>query len=198
VSSPDGRRGQIIFLNGTSSSGKSSIAEQLLLMLDPPHFYMAVDTINGMRARQKTSELDPAGLAAVLTRTRAGFHRAVAGMAAAGNDVIVDHVLSEPWRLLDCLDVLADYRVVFVGVRCSPGELERRERARRDRLPGQAAAQLDQVHAHELYDLECDTTAASPHECAVRITEFISQQGTGTAFDRLRARFRPAATRPLA
>lgn len=53
VSSPDGRRGPIIFLNGTSSSGKSSIAEQLLLMLDRPHFYMAVDTINGMRARQK-------------------------------------------------------------------------------------------------------------------------------------------------
>jgi chloramphenicol 3-O-phosphotransferase len=36
-----GRRGQIIFLNGTSSSGKSSIAGQLLLMLDPPHFHRA-------------------------------------------------------------------------------------------------------------------------------------------------------------
>lgn len=31
-----GRRGQIILLNGTSSSGKSSIAGQLMLMLDPP------------------------------------------------------------------------------------------------------------------------------------------------------------------
>ena len=40
-----GRRGQIIFLNGTSSSGKSSIAGQLLLMLDPPHFHMSVDAI---------------------------------------------------------------------------------------------------------------------------------------------------------
>ncbi len=57
-----GRRGRIIFLNGTSSSGKSSIAEQLLLMLDPPHFHMSVDAINGKWAEQKTRELDDAGL----------------------------------------------------------------------------------------------------------------------------------------
>ena len=90
-----GRRGQIIFLNGTSSSGKSSIAGQLLLMLDPPHFHMSVDA-NSMRAKQKTRDLDDAGLEAVLARTRAGFHRAVAGMAEAGNNVIADHVLSGP------------------------------------------------------------------------------------------------------
>jgi chloramphenicol 3-O phosphotransferase len=45
-----GRRGQIIFLNGTSSSGKSSIAGQLL-RLDPPHFHMSVDAINSMRGQ---------------------------------------------------------------------------------------------------------------------------------------------------
>src|SRR5512142_3216555 len=143
-----GRRGQIIFLNGTSSSGKSSIARQLQLMLDPPHFHMSIDAINGMRAKQKTRELDDAGLQAVLSRTRAGFHRAVAGMAEAGNDVIVDHVLSEPWRLLDCLAVMAGYRVVFVGVRCAPAELERRERERGDRTQGAALAQEPLVHAH--------------------------------------------------
>lgn len=74
--------GQIIFLNGTSSSGKSSIAEQLLLVLDRPFFHLSVDLFNGMRARERTRELSPGELAAVLARTRAGFHRAVAGMAA--------------------------------------------------------------------------------------------------------------------
>jgi chloramphenicol 3-O phosphotransferase len=117
---PDsGRRGQIIFLNGTSSSGKSGIAEELRLLLDPPHFHMSVEAFNSMRARQKTLELDPAELDAVLARTRAGFHRAVAGMAEAGNDLVVDHVLSEQWRLLDCLAVRTGYRVAFVGVHCS-------------------------------------------------------------------------------
>jgi hypothetical protein len=36
----------------------------LLLMLDPPHFHMSVDAINGMRAKEKTLELDPAALTA--------------------------------------------------------------------------------------------------------------------------------------
>jgi chloramphenicol 3-O phosphotransferase len=48
-----GRRGHVIFLNGISSSGKSSIAGQLLLMLDPPHFHMSVDAINGMRPSRR-------------------------------------------------------------------------------------------------------------------------------------------------
>jgi chloramphenicol 3-O phosphotransferase len=182
-----GRRGQIIFLNGTSSSGKSSIAGQLLLMLDPPHFHMSVDAINSMRAKQKSRELDEAELEAVLARTRAGFHRAVAGMAEAGNDVIADHVLSEPWRLRDCLEVMAGYRVVFVGVRCSPAELERRERERGDRPAGVALAQQVWVHAHGLYDVECDTTRASPYGCAVRITDFLGSGQAATAFDRLRS-----------
>jgi chloramphenicol 3-O phosphotransferase len=182
-----GRRGQIIFLNGTSSSGKSSIAGQLLLMLDPPHFHLSVDAINCMRAKQKTRELDDAELQTVLARTRAGFHRAVAGMAEAGNDVIADHVLSEPWRLRDCLEVMAGYQVVFVGVRCSAAELVRRERERGDRPPGVALAQQAQVHAHGLYDVECDTTTASPYDWAVRITDFLRTGQVPTAFDRLRS-----------
>src|ERR1700691_2659159 len=115
-----GPPGQIIFLNGASSSGKTSIASQLLVVLDQPWFHMPVDAINSMRAKRRTSELSQPELDLVLTRTRAGFHRAVAGMAAAGNNVVMDHVLSERWRLLDCLAVFADFDVVFVGVSCDP------------------------------------------------------------------------------
>jgi chloramphenicol 3-O phosphotransferase len=179
--------GRVILLNGASSSGKSSIARQLQLVLDPPHFHMPVDAINSMRAREKSLELDPAELDAVLARTRAGFHRAVAGMARAGNDVIADHVLSERWRLLDCLEVMAGLQVVFVGVRCSPAELERRERARGDREPGQAARQQDSVHALGCYDVEVDTTSASPRECAGLIADYLAAGHAPTGFDRLRA-----------
>src|SRR5690242_15266810 len=138
-------------------------------------------------AKQKTRELDEAALAAVLTRTRAGFHRAVAGLAEAGNDVVMDHALSEPWRLLDCLAVMAGYRVVFVGVRFAPAELERRERECGDRTPGMAVAQEPLVHAHGRYDVECDTTEASPYDCAVRVRDFLRAGQEPTAFDRLRS-----------
>ena len=179
--------GQVLFLNGTSSSGKSSIAEQLLLVLDRPFFHMPVDAVNAMRARQRTLELGPAEQTAVLARTRAGFHRAVAGMAQAGNDVVADYVLSEQWRLLDCLTVLAGLDVVFIGVRCSPRELARREQERGDRHPGQAAAQLRQVHSYGSYDIECDTTTASPRDCALAIKHSLGQLPAARAFDRLRS-----------
>jgi chloramphenicol 3-O phosphotransferase len=152
--SPQTSRGLIVFLNGTSSSGKSSIARELLTILDEPYFHLPVDAFHAMR----TSRESPAErLQAILKRTWMGFHRAVAGMAAAGNNVVVDHLFSEPWRLDDCLDLFCPEDVVLVGVRCPLPELKRREQARGDRLPGLAARQIDQVHAHGVYDIECDT-----------------------------------------
>lgn len=192
----DVRHGRIIFLNGTSSSGKSSIARELLAILDgDPYFHLAVDGIGAMRA---TKEVAPEALDGVLRRTRMGFHRAVAGMAAAGNDLVVDHVLSEPWRLQDCLTVLADAEVFLVGVHCPLEELERRERARADRPPGLAAYQYERVHAHGLYDIECDSGTASARDCAERIkaqVEAYTARGEApTAFRLLRER-RPHMTR---
>jgi len=184
-----GPPGRIILLNGASGSGKTSIAEQLLLVLDEPWFHVPVDAINAMRARRRTLELSPAELELVLARTRAGFHRAVAGMAAAGNNVVADHVLSERWRLLDCLAVLEDFDVVFVGVRCAKEALKRRTRLRGDRDVDTVLAQHQRVHAHGRYDLECDTTDASPLECALSIKAFLAADPhSPRAFDELRAR----------
>lgn len=45
------RRGLVIFLNGTSSSGKSSIATELLRTLEEPCFHMPVDAFHAMRSR---------------------------------------------------------------------------------------------------------------------------------------------------
>jgi chloramphenicol 3-O phosphotransferase len=178
--------GRIIFLNGTSSSGKSSIARELLDILDDGvFFHLAVDSFNAMRSKR---ELGAEELDAALRRTRMGFHRSIAAMAEVGNDIVVDHVLSEPWRLLDCLTVLPPEDVLFVGVHCPLDELARRELARGDRPPGLAAHQYDLVHAHGDYDLECDTSTASPRECAQRIKKLLPYRPNPTAFTRLRRR----------
>lgn len=183
------RNGRIIFLNGTSSSGKSSIARELLAILDgDPWFHLAVDGVNAMRANR---EVAPEALDGILRRTRMGYHRAVAGMAAAGNDLVVDHILSEPWRLADLLDVLSGFDVFLVGVRCPLPELERRERERGDRLPGAAAYQYARVHAHGVYDVEVDSGADTPRACAEQIRAYVegavSRGESPTAFARLRA-----------
>ncbi|MFG2720141.1 chloramphenicol phosphotransferase CPT family protein [Streptomyces sp. NPDC048416] len=176
--------GLIIFLNGTSSAGKSSIAGELLPILGDTYFYLSVDAFHAMRRTPR--DLAPDELRGVLERTWRGFHRAVAGMAAGGNNVVVDHVLSERWRLLDCLDLFAPADVVLVAVRCPLPELERRERQRGDRPPGLAARQFAQVHAHGLYDVECDTSTTSPLDCARQIRDFLPRRPSPTAFERLK------------
>ena len=177
--------GRIVLLNGTSSSGKSSIATDLLRGWPSPAFRLAVDDINAMRAKAQTLALDAPALTETLRRTRAGFHRAVAGMAAAGNDVIMDHLLSEPWRLADCLELFRPYAVFFVGVLCDPAELTRRELARGDREAGTAAAQLGLVHTHGEYDLTVDTTHRSAADCAADILAALERPPDPSAFRRL-------------
>jgi chloramphenicol 3-O phosphotransferase len=180
--------GCVVILNGPSSSGKSSIARQLLVDLSRPFFHMGIDMFGAMRSESRTKELDSPALDEVLRRTRAGFHRAVVGMALAGNDVIMDYVFSEPWRLDDCLDVMEDLDVVLVGVHCSLEELQRRERSRGDRQAGLAEKQFAVVHAHAIYDLEVDTSVDSTSACSVMIKELLEAPPVRRAFDVLRAK----------
>ncbi|TPQ23456.1 phosphotransferase-like protein [Streptomyces sporangiiformans] len=185
--------GTVILLNGTSSSGKSSIARALLGILDGTWFHMPVDAFHAMRCERPIADED---LQPEIDRTVKGFHRAVAGMAAGGNNLVVDHPLSRRWRLLDLLDLLVPEDVVFIAVRCPLPELERREAARGDRQPGLAAMQYSQVHSHELHDLAVDTSRHTPEECALRIRGFLSERPSPTAFATLqRALRKPAAGR---
>jgi chloramphenicol 3-O phosphotransferase len=179
--------GRIILLNGASSSGKSSIGRALLPLLPDPWFFVPVDAIGEMRSTVHTRVLDEAGIAAMLRRTRAGYHRAVAALASAGNDVIMDYPLSEPWRIEDLLTTLDGYDVTLVEVRCAPDELDRRERARGDRPVGLARSQTLVYELGER-DITVDTTATGPEACARAIAGALDTITAPKAFDRLRRR----------
>ncbi|MGW7610049.1 phosphotransferase-like protein [Streptomyces sp. NPDC054766] len=182
--------GTVILLNGTSSSGKTSIARALLDLLDGTWFHMPVDAFHAMRGGRGGREMSDEDLQAEIDRTAKGFHRAVAGMAAGGNNLVVDHPLSRRWRLLDLLDLLVPEDTVLVGVRCPLPELERRELERGDRQPGLAALQYGQVHSHGLHDLDVDTSLSSAEDCAQHIRDFLSDRPRPTAFDTLRRTLR--------
>lgn len=169
-------------MNGTSSSGKSSIAKELLATLDGAWFHLAIDQFHRIRARREWTDET---FLPVFQRTVLGFHRAVAGMASAGNDVVVDHIMGERWRLADCLTVFAGLPVYFVGIRCSLPELERRERERGNRTIGRAALQFPLVHQHGAYDVEVDSERQTPAECAALIRDRL-YAAPPTAFDQLR------------
>lgn len=179
------RPGRILLLNGASSSGKSSIGRALLPLLPDPWFLVPVDGISEMRSTVHTRVLDDAQIDEMLRRTRLGYHRAVAGLASAGNDVIMDYPLSERWRLDDLLHTLQGYDVTLVEVRCSPDELERRERDRGDRPAGLSRSQT-LVYAHGEYDVVVDTTTTAPEECAATIARALEAIPPPKAFARLR------------
>ncbi|WP_018347948.1 chloramphenicol phosphotransferase CPT family protein [Longispora albida] len=166
----------MILLNGTSSSGKSTLAAALQEELDEPYFHVAVDQFHRTRARKDWTEEE---FQPVFQRTVLGFHRVVAGMASAGNNVVADHILGgEAWRMADCMAVLDGYDVVVVGVHCALPELERRERERGNRGIGRAAFQYPIVHTGMKYDVEVDTGAYSPEECAQQVKAYLTARST--------------------
>lgn len=169
----EGGPGRIVLLNGASSSGKSALAAALLETFSEPWFLMAIDDFHHRRGRKPMSE---AAFAPIFQRTVLGFHRAVAGLAAAGNDVVVDHILSERWRLRDCAAVFDGYPTYLVGVHCALDELNQRERDRGNRQIGRAALHFPLVHVHRIYDIEVDTTRADPRGLAAGIVEHVERE----------------------
>ena len=64
---------------------------------------------------------------------------------------------------------LSAANTLWVGVHCPVPVAEQRERERGDRTVGTVRGQYAVVHAHRTYDLDVDTSAATPRECAEAI-----------------------------
>lgn len=184
----------IIFLNGASSAGKTTLGKVLQDMLDEPYFLLGLDTCFRMvparwaggppgEFRHLGFEyLDlPAenghavlgiGYGSVGGRIMAGFHRGVAEIVRAGNPVIVDEMLLDERVRDDWLAVLAPFHPLLVGVFCDLDELERREMQRTNR-PGLARWSAGRVHIGLEYGLTVDTTAKTSLNCATEIRDYI-------------------------
>lgn len=180
--------GHVIFLNGTSSAGKSSIARELQKSTSTVYLHVSVD--NFMTQLPHGLLEDPARIEPVFTNLLNGFNNSAAALARTGNHVIVDHVLEPHW-VGPCVNAFADLKVTFVAVRCPLAVLETREKARGDREIGLARYQYERVHVDETYDVEVDTSTQSAIECAAAIREFIASEKSPSAFSKLRFRHRP-------
>jgi chloramphenicol 3-O phosphotransferase len=177
------RRGRVIVLNGTSSSGKTTLAKALQARLAGPWLGVGIDTVVfalpkayldqplwGEVFRYVPPEPGSAAPFRIETgelgvRLIHGLHAMVASLAAEGHDVVVDHVLLEPDWLPDLRRRLEGADLILVGVRCPLEVVVERERARKDRTLGQAAAVHDVIHRGG-YDVEVETSLLSPAEAA--------------------------------
>jgi chloramphenicol 3-O phosphotransferase len=177
--------GRIIILNGTSSSGKTSIVRALQTIMEEPYLDAGLDRFLWMlpkRYLERPLWDDVLGLAVeagdVGHRLVTGMHRAIRMLSTTGNNVVADHVLVERQWVQDCVALFWDLPAYLIGVHCPVEVLEQRERARRDRTLGQAKAQLAFVHRDLVYDLEVDTSQFSPEACARQI-KVMTETGDG-------------------
>lgn len=168
--------GTILLLNGTSSSGKTSLVKALQTLLPEPFLDAGLDRFLWMLPKRYLDRPlwdDVLGLAteagAAGRQLATGMHHAIAELSRRGCHVVADHVLVEPAWVEECARLFHNLPAWLVGVHCPLAVLEERERARRDRTLGQAAAQFPRVHAHGVYDVEVDTSRQSPEECARQI-----------------------------
>ena len=190
---------RVIYLNGASSAGKSSIARALHEQLEDLYLDVPLDVFLWMVPPHgwereggaiMTPPQDEHGLLVefgpLCQSLFSGFHRSLGALASSGNNLIVDDVLLERHWLSEAVEALAAHEVCFVGVRCPVNIAEERERARDDRIVGTARGQFDQVHAHGVYDVEVDTSKLAPEACAERILKTQQHMPLLSAFERLR------------
>ena len=187
--------GRVVVLNGTSSSGKTTLAAALRRRLEaddecwvvysqddfcpklPPSWIQAGKHIgrhadDGFVLEVRDGEFElrvgPIGHAIL-----AAYRGAVAAAAHEGLNVIVDEVTMTQGEWDDWQVRLNGVDTTWVRVELAPDELERREAARGDRTIGHARYQLDIVHRFADYDLTVDTGVLSPDEAAAAIVSYL-------------------------
>lgn len=172
-------------MNGTSSSGKTSLTKKLQELLEAPYFHLSVDVYENMAPDQFLEK----NYWDTLRTCASMMHNSIKTFSDAGINVIVDHVIldipeEEGW-LKECVALLVDHPVVFVRVNCPLHELERRERECGDREIGQAKWQIERIHGHGVYDMEVNTFEHPLEDCAKQIMNFKLRCDQQSAFTSL-------------
>jgi len=180
----------VIFLNGASGSGKSSIARQLQELSHQPYLHIGIDSIIGMmpsKLNNLTGESANSGFywrEVALNGGQRGFkiqkgeyaqqlntayRKMLQSLLQSGIRLIIDEVIDgdsemQVWRRL-----LQPFNCYYVAIDCNLAQLQRREIARGNRKLGSSSEQFYRVHQGVDYDLRIDTHANSSSECAALI-----------------------------
>jgi chloramphenicol 3-O phosphotransferase len=192
--------GQVVVLNGVPRSGKTSIARAMQEASDEQWLNLGVDTAAdwlpdrlrpgiGLRPGGERPDLEDAVV--LLFR---GLFDAVSAHAQRGFNVVVDVGLHESYArplpiVSESAERLREFPALFVGVHCSPDVIWQRRgetwgqhrEAADESLLAAVARWPEAVHAFS-YDLEVDTSASSPFDCAERVLGRLRDGPAGQAF----------------
>lgn len=195
----EGSKYQIIYLNGPSSVGKSTLARALQDKLKNPFLIIGIDQIIFMMPEKLNDwhhGTEAPGFSWQPVKDEQGniiahkihtgpfgkqmtqaFKDIVVTLAKSGHYVIVDDVSFGKEQVDEWHSALKRFNVLWVGVTAPIEILEQRERARADRKLGSARWQAERVHANVNYDLVIDTHGKNVDDNV----EVIKQLATRTA-----------------
>lgn len=174
----------VIWLNGASSSGKTTLAKALQLKLSDVYLHAQIDQFIAMLPEE--IQYNRHDLEKHIEHIVYPFHRSVKDLATTGNKLIVDHVFENEKWLIDCLKLMIDTPVLFVGLHCSLEELVRRERVRGDRALGLAEWHFESIHKRMTYDIDLNSSLQTVDECAREIERYLQDSQIPSAFESLR------------
>ena len=155
----------IIVLNGTSSSGKTTLARELQLKYSEVYILCSLDAFWNMT---------PYGIPASsknFPNMKLALAKSVRALAETGHNVIVDIVFCGQKTYAELTSELEGLSFKIVKVECPLKELNKRELSRSDRTFGLAESQIESVHEGVIYDLIINTQKNSASECAQKIID---------------------------
>ena len=194
-SQPEQQGYQIIYLNGPSSAGKSTLARALQAKLQKPFLAIGIDQMIFMMPEklndwhgdsivpgfswQPVKDEEGTIIASKIyvgpfgKRMISALKDVVVALANAGHNIIIDDVAFgkeavDAWRT-----ALKPFKVLWLGVVAPVEVIEAREKARGDRKLGTARWQAEHVHVGVDYDRMINTHEQSTDENMAIISKYI-------------------------
>jgi chloramphenicol 3-O phosphotransferase len=180
--------GRVVVLDGTASSGKTTLANALQRRLTAdgecwivtgvddyfaklPRAWTAINERRGPHADDgvvfdTTSGAFEMRMGDVGRTLLRAYRASVGAMAHEGMNVIVDDSMLREEEWVSWQRVTVGLDVLWVRLRIDLDVLEARELARPDRVVGMARWQYDLVHRFAAYDLTVDTGVLDPDAAA--------------------------------
>lgn len=157
----------ICYLNGVSSSGKTSICSFLVDYFSEPTIYLSLDNFHKVLCKKYSTEKWP-----LYKEEVKGLHRTAKVWYDMGFNVIIDNVLETSSLKQDAKRKLPFAK--YIGVHLSLETLLEREKKRGRNDFKLVKYQFERVHKDMDYDFSINSEKSSSEELAKRIYEEIS------------------------